>query len=283
MNYMNILYAVLILGLLGVFFGAVLAVASKVFAVEKDSRADEILENLPGANCGGCGYSGCSAYANALVNENARVGACPVGGEKLAEKIAEILGVKPGKNTRITAMVLCSGGNHAKKKYEYAGAHDCVSANALAGGPLSCEYGCLGFGTCMSACLFDAIHIKDGVAKVDHEKCTGCLRCLNACPRHIIVSVPYTADVNVLCSSHLRGPDLRKICEIGCIGCKLCEKTCKYDAIHVVDNLAVIDHEKCTSCGECAKKCPRHLIVDANLLNEEEDAELIRARANEQA
>lgn len=283
MNYMNILYAVLILGLLGVFFGAVLAVASKVFAVEKDERAEQILEALPGANCGGCGYSGCSAYAEALVNDNARVGACPVGGGQLAEKIAEILGVKPGKNTRITALVRCSGGNHAKKKYEYAGVSDCASANVLAGGPLSCEFGCLGFGSCVKACLFDAIHVVDGVAVVDHEKCTGCLRCIDACPRNIITAVPYTADVNVLCSSHLRGAELRKVCEIGCIGCKICEKTCQFDAIHVEDNLAVIDHDKCTSCGACAEKCPRHLIRDANLLNEEEDAELIRERESKKA
>ncbi len=263
---LNILLALLIIGALGLLFGAVLAYAGKVFAVPKDRRIDDIIEVLPGANCGGCGYAGCSNFAKALIEGTGDVSGCPVGGVEIADKIAEILGIQTKKNVRLTALVRCSGGNRAERKYEYVGEKDCLAASLVAGGPLECKYGCLGFGTCVKACPFGAISVENGAAVVDHEKCTGCLKCVKACPRGIIVPVPYTADVNVLCSSHDKGAVLRKICEIGCLGCKICVNTCKYDAIHVEDNLAVIDYDKCITCGECAEKCPRGLIKNSKLL-----------------
>jgi electron transport complex protein RnfB len=266
-SFLNVLFAILVLGALGVLFGAALAYAGKVFAPEKNPNLDKIIEVLPGANCGACGFAGCSAYAEALAEGGADVNLCPVGGEAATAKIAEILGVELKKNVRLTALVRCNGGNRSKNKYNYKGIKDCHAASLVAGGHLMCAFGCLGFGSCVAACKFGAISVKDGVAVVDHEKCTGCLKCVETCPRGIIVPVPYTTDVNVVCSSHEKGALLRKICEIGCIGCKICEKTCKYDAIHVEDNLASIDYEKCTGCGECAVKCPRHLIVDSKLLD----------------
>ena len=266
MSFLNILFAVLVLGALGLVFGAILAFASKVFAVDKDDRFDHIVEVLPGANCGGCGFAGCSTYAEAIIEGNADINCCPVGGDAVMAKIAEIMGVELKKNMRLTAVVRCNGGVRAKKKYDYLGLTDCVAASKLAGGPLECKYGCLGLGTCTKACQFDAIHVKDGVAVVDGEKCTGCLKCVEACPRNIIYPVPYTQDVNVLCSNHDKGAALRNICEIGCLGCRICVKTCKYDAITVEDNLASIDPDKCTGCGECAEKCPRHLIFNAKLM-----------------
>lgn len=272
MNFLNILYAVLVLGALGLVFGAVLAVAGKVFAVEKDERYDSILENLPGANCGGCGFAGCASYAEAILEGNAEINCCPASSDEAKETIAKIMGVELKKNMRLTALVRCNGGNRSKKKFEYAGLKDCVAASKVAGGPLECEYGCLGMGTCVSACAFGAIAINEnGVAQVNGDLCTGCLKCVSACPRNIIVPVPYTADVNVVCASHEKGAVLRKICDIGCLGCKICVKTCKHDAIHVEDNLAVIDYSKCTGCGECAEKCPRHLIVNSNLMKVEEE------------
>ena len=261
----NILYAVIALGSLGLGFGLILALASRIFAVDHDERFEPLIKALPGANCGGCGYTSCSAYAEAVLDGNAEVNLCPVGGEDTARAIAAIMEVEPVKSVRHTALVKCSGGNRASKKFEYAGIGDCVSAMNTGGGPLACRYGCLGLGTCVSACAFGAVSVTEGVALTDHERCTGCLACVKACPRRIITMVPYLADVNVCCSSVDKGAVLRKVCEVGCIGCRMCEKACKYDAIHVNNNLAVIDYEKCTGCGDCAEKCPRKLIFDANL------------------
>ncbi len=269
----NVLYAVAVLGALAIVFGAVLAFAAKKFAVETDPRQDAILEVLPGANCGGCGYPGCSGYASAVVAGDAATNCCAAGGSEVAAKVAAIMGVEAQATERSVALVKCSGfTGHATKKFIYEGIDDCVAAMRLGGnlGPNECPHGCLGFGTCVTACPFGAISVRDGVARVDHEKCVGCMACASACPKHIIVKVPYSADVTVACSSVEKGAALRKYCDIGCIGCKICEKTCEYDAIHVIDNLARIDYSKCVSCGQCAPKCPRHLIRDARLNTENE-------------
>jgi len=267
----NVLYAVLILGGLGVVFGAVLAFAARKFAVEVDERQEQILECLPGANCGGCGYAGCSGYAAAVVGEGAPVNKCAPGGAAVAARVAAIMGVEAQDTERCVAMVRCSGfTGHAQKKFEYSGISDCVAAMRLGGGagPNQCAYGCIGLGTCVKACPFDAIHVENGVARVDHEKCTGCMTCAAACPKGLIVKVPYEADITVACNSKEKGAALRKYCDIGCLGCRICEKTCQHDAIHVVDNLASIDYSKCVSCGLCAQKCPRKLIVDSHLNRE---------------
>ncbi|MCL2081330.1 MAG: RnfABCDGE type electron transport complex subunit B [Oscillospiraceae bacterium] len=260
----EILTAVLTLGGLGLLFGAVLAVSSRLFKVELDDRYDNILKALPGANCGGCGYTGCAAYASAIT-EGADIDLCPPGGDETIQAIAGIMGVEPVKGKRMTALVKCSGGVRAKKKFEYAGIQDCVAAARIGGGLLECRYGCLGLGTCVSVCVFGAVSIVDGVAVIDYDKCESCGKCVSACPKNIISMIPYEADVHVCCSSADKGAVLRKICEIGCVGCRLCEKVCKHDAIHVNDNLAAIDYDKCTHCGDCAEKCPRKLISDANL------------------
>ena len=267
----TVLYAVLTLGVIGAFFGIVLAIAAKKFSVPVDERQEAIAEVLPGANCGGCGYAGCSAYAAAVVGEGAPTNRCQPGGSAVAEKVAQIMGVQAEETERCVALVKCSGFT-AKKKFTYSGISDCNAAARLGGGsgPNECPDGCLGFGTCVKACPFGAIHVKDGVARVDHEKCTGCMTCAAACPKKLIIKVPYSADVTVACNSKQRGAVLRKYCDIGCLGCSICERTCPNDAIHVVDNLASIDYSKCVSCGQCATKCPRHLIRDARLNTENE-------------
>ncbi len=263
---MEILSAVLVLGGMGGGFGLLLAVAARLLAVKQDPRLESIIQELPGANCGGCGFAGCSTFAQAMLDGNAEVNGCPVGGEKLSAKLAELLGVETKKNTRLTALVRCSGGVRAQKKFEYSGLQDCVAAMKLgAGGPMECPYGCIGLGTCVGACQFGAISVIDGVAVVDHERCTGCLKCTRACPKKIIVPIPYYADVVVACSSTDKGSVLRQVCNIGCLGCRICERVCQHDAIKVTDSLATIDYEKCTGCGDCAEKCPRKLIIDANL------------------
>jgi RnfABCDGE-type electron transport complex B subunit len=264
----NVIYAILVLGIMGGVFGLLLAVASKVFAVEKDERLEPVTEALPGANCGGCGFSGCAAYAQAIVDGTAKLGLCTPGGKEAADKIAAIMGMEAVDVERKVALVKCRG-THAAKKGTYEGISDCATAARILGnGPNLCAYGCLGFGSCVKACPEGAISVVDGVARVDHEKCIGCMACAAACPRGIIAETPYSQDIVVACSSKEKGAALRKFCDIGCIGCKLCEKTCEHDAIHVVDNLAQIDYSKCVSCSACAEKCPRHLIADANLRNE---------------
>lgn len=261
----NIWYAVLVLGTMGLVFGLVLAVASRIFAVKTDERLEPMLQALPGANCGGCGYSGCGAYAQAVLDGKAKIGLCVAGGDAVAGEMAKLMGVAPVKTQRRVAMVKCRG-TDVRQKAVYDGIADCLAASKVAGhGPLVCEYGCLGFGTCVSACKFDALHIVDGRARVDAEKCTGCLACAKLCPRGIIVPVPYDADIVVACSSKAAGSVTVRGCSVGCIGCSRCEQVCPNGAIHVTEHLASIDYEKCVSCGLCAEVCPRNLISDSNL------------------
>ena len=261
----EILYAVLVLGVMGALLGGVLAIASKVFAVKVDERLPKLTEALPGANCGGCGFAGCGAYAQAVLDGKAPIGLCAAGGAEAAKKMSEIMGVQAVEVEKTVAMVKCRGKNHLAKGV-YDGITDCRSAMFVTGnGPTACPSGCLGFGTCVSVCKFDAIHIVEGVARVDADKCTGCMQCVQVCPRKVIVPVSYHADIIVACSNRERGALTRKVCDVGCIGCHLCERQCDYDAIHVLHNLATIDYNKCVSCGRCAAVCPRHLISDSNL------------------
>ena len=273
----NILIAVAVLGGMGLSFGLVLALASKIFHVETDPRLDQLIDVLPGANCGGCGCSGCAAYAQAVLDGKAKIGQCASGGNEVAQKMAEIMGVKAEKVTRRVALVRCSGYKRtdengkeigARMKGEYEGIHDCLAASKVAGrGPLICKYGCLGFGNCTEVCQYDAIHVIDGVAKVDEEKCVGCMSCAAVCPRNLIVPVEYGRHVVVACASNAKGAVTIRGCSAGCIGCGLCKKICPEDAIHVEHNLAVIDYDKCTSCGLCATVCPVHLIVNSAVPN----------------
>ena len=223
----TVIIAVVVLAVLGAIFGLVLAIASKVFAVEVDPREEAILGCLPGANCGGCGYPGCSGYASAVVKGVAPVNACAAGGEAVAAQIGEIMGVSAGAAVKQIAQVHCTGCGQNYKQYTYVGIHDCVAASKLpGGGDLGCAYGCLGLGSCEKACPFDAIHVIDGVARVDEEKCKACNKCVDICPRHIIALEPYKTKrhVTIPCSSHDKGVDARKVCDNGCIGCSLCAK-----------------------------------------------------------
>ncbi len=255
-----ILLPVLAIGGMGLVFGALLAIAAKIFAVEKDERIPQIEKCLPGANCGGCGFAGCSAAAEAIVEGKAPVNCCPVGGSEVAQKIAEIMGVKPEKIERMTAFVMCSGGDMAKNKYENNQNIDCHTANRLSGGMKMCSFGCLGFGSCVKKCKFGAISVKDGVAVVDREKCTNCGACMAECPRKIIKRVPYSAKTVVACNSKDKGKDTRLACDAGCIGCGICAKNCEAQAITLENNLASINYAKCTGCGVCVEKCPRKII-----------------------
>lgn len=259
--FQQILIPVLIFIVLGAVMGALLAVASRVFAIRKDERAEQINECLPGANCGGCGYTGCSALAEAIAKGEAKVNQCTVGGAETAEKIAAIMGVEAGRTVRMRAQVMCSGtSEYAKKKYIYEGVPDCEAAVKMGGGDKVCQNGCIGLGSCVKACPFGAIEVKQGVAAVDYSKCRGCGVCLAACPKGIIRLIPFDSRHWVGCMSLEDGKTTRKFCDIGCIACKLCEKNCPHGAIEVKQSIASIDYEKCTGCDACVDKCPRHII-----------------------
>ena len=202
----------------------------------------------------------------------APIGKCASGGNECAQAMAAIMGVKVEAMTRKVALVRCSGFRSvdasgkelgAKLKGQYEGFHDCVAASKVGGnGPLSCKFGCLGYGNCTKACKYDAIHVVDGVAKVDSEKCVGCMACTQVCPRNLIVPVEYDKHVLIACASHAKGAVTVRGCTQGCIGCSICVKVCPKDAISIDKNLAVIDYSKCDSCGLCATVCPKKLIVD---------------------
>ncbi len=261
MQLSDVLIPVGIFAALGVLFGLVLAIASKIFAVKVDERIPAVLENLPGANCGGCGFSGCAALAEAIVKGEAAPNACNGCGATALKNIGAIMGVEVGDPVPMRAVVKCAGNcNTAVFKYRYEGAADCIAAEKMGGGDKACPNGCIGLGTCVAACKFDAIHVVDGVAVVDPTHCIGCGACVNLCPKHLISVVPVRAKYVVTCSSAESGAITRKQCSVGCIGCKICEKNCPAGAVKVEGFVASIDPEKCTSCGICAEKCPRKII-----------------------
>lgn len=263
MNITGVILAAAIVGIVGLLIGVLLGIASEKFKVETDERETLIREELPGNNCGGCGYPGCDGLAAAIVQGTAPVNGCPVGGAAVAEKIAAIMGVENTVSEKQVAFVKCKGTcDKVRVKYRYDGIRDCRDASVVPGkGEKACSYGCLGYGSCVSVCAFDAIHIVDGVAVVDKEACVACGKCAAVCPNHLIELVPYKAEHLVQCSSHDKGKVVRAVCDAGCIGCTLCTKKCPSGAIHMEHDLAVIDYDACTNCGLCAQSCPVHAIL----------------------
>lgn len=263
MSVTGILTAALVVGVVGIFVGIFLGVAGIKFKVQVDEKEEAVLAALPGNNCGGCGYAGCSGLAAAIAKGEAPANACPVGGEAVGKRIAAIMGVDAAETERRAAFVACQGNcDRANKDYDYYGIEDCRMMSFVpGGGPKSCNSGCLGFGTCVKACPFDAIHVVNGVAVVDREACKACGKCVAACPKHLISLVPYRAKLAVACASTDKGPVTMKACQTGCIGCGICVKNCPSQAVAVTEFHAVIDQEKCTGCGTCAEKCPKKSII----------------------
>ncbi len=257
-----ILNAVVAMGGLGLFLSAALGVAAKVFYVYVDPKIGEVADVLPGANCGGCGYAGCTDCAAAMVAGEAPANACKAGGDSVTQAVANILGVSAGAAEKEIARIFCRGAHGvAERKFIYKGVSDCRVAVLVSGGDKTCTYGCLGLGTCVANCPFGAMTMgDDGLPIVNESLCTGCGTCVSVCPRHIPKIIKESQKVATLCSSHDGGKIVKAICSVGCIGCGKCKKACPEKAITITKFLSIVDPEKCTGCGECFEKCPTGII-----------------------
>ncbi len=255
--------AFIAMAVVGAFLALVLAAASRRFAVETNPLVEQITGVLPGANCGGCGYAGCAGYAEAVALKGADPTLCAPGGVKIGMDIARLMGVEASQKARSVALCHCQHEN-VRTVAVYSGIQTCRGASlpGLGGGWLDCRYGCMGYGDCRSACPFGAITMgEDRRPVVDEDKCTGCKKCAVACPRALMVVLPVDKHVHVLCHNRDKGAMANKICGHACISCKKCEKACPFDAIHVNNQLADIDYEKCRNCGKCVSACPHQVIV----------------------
>jgi len=256
---MVIIYSVMAITVLGSLFGLGLALAGKKLAVEKDPMIKAVEDIMPQTNCGACGFPGCAGYAVAIVEAGEEISLCPPGSDALIKRLAALLGKESvDGGEKMIARILCSGDSYnSKQKYSYAGITDCNQAVAMFGGSKTCSYGCVALGSCVRACAFDAIEITpEGAVIVLEDKCTGCTLCVPVCPKDIIEMVPARTQIYNSCSSHDKGGPVKKYCNVGCTACKLCEKACQDDAIHVKDQVAVFDYNKCTECGDCVVVCP---------------------------
>ncbi len=270
MNWIPVIFAFGVLGIMGLVFGIMLTVADKKLAVETDPRIAKVREALGGANCGACGYAGCDAFAEAVVLGKAKPNGCPAGN---AAAVGEALGIKVEEGEKMVARVICQGHNGiAKERYEYDGYRSCTAAAAMAGGPKMCSFACIGLGDCMKSCAFGAISMENGIAHIDENKCKACGNCIDTCPRSAIRLVPAEAKVMVLCRNSDTGRVARAACMKACIACGRCVKECKYQAITIENGFATIDVTKCTRCGECAKVCPCGCIMDYTVNDGEEES-----------
>lgn len=275
------LMAVSFAGISGLLAGLILGVAGKIFYVKTDERVEMIRNELPGNNCGGCGYAGCDDYASAIVEKSARPDMCTAGIEP--ENIENIKNILKGKNENMLAekaryeaqtipekqvMYVKCGGNcdAAKSKYKCYGINSCEEALLLPNkGPKACKFGCLGYGSCVKVCENDAISIYKGLAVIDGDKCINCGKCRQICPTHVIHGRPFLKNFpEIVCSNTDKGKGVKEICSRGCIGCGICLKSCSTQCIILKDNLPEIDYGKCTACGLCLEKCPSKCIVDKN-------------------
>ena len=266
-----ILIAVISLGVIGAVGAIILYAASKKFEVYEDPRIAQVQEVLPAANCGGCGYPGCSGFATACVGADTLEGLfCPVGGVDVMGKVAGILGKEASSADATVAVVRCNGTCEARPKInQYDGGKSCAVASSLYGGETGCSFGCHGYGDCVTVCNFDAIFINPvtGIAEVIEDKCTSCGACVKACPKNLIElrkKGPKSRRIFVSCMNKDKGVIAKKACTNACIGCSLCFKECAFDAIKIENNLAYIDHNKCRLCRKCVDVCPTNAIHELN-------------------
>lgn len=252
-------------------FAVCLGLANLKLQVNKDPRVVKAREMLAGVDCGGCGYPSCNAYAEAVVFDGASVALCSAGGAETVKALADLMGIEPPVVSNRVAVVHCGATEQTRKRRgRYFGIRTCLAAHSTTGGDVVCSYGCLGLGDCVSVCPFDAIHMVKGSPVVDPDKCTACGKCVAACPRKLIAIHDYDPAkglVAVVCSSRDRGPEVKKVCEVGCIACKVCEKQGPEGLFKVQDNLSVMNYEFYTDADACQaaiEKCPTHCIRVVN-------------------
>lgn len=262
-----ILDSVLALLGIGAVAAVILAIASRLLKVEENPLVELVAECLPGANCGGCGFAGCEAYATAVVlNADVPASLCTVGGAETTIKVGEISGKAVEVGEPVVAYRRCSRpeGN-VRKRYDYVGAGTCESASMLEGGPLMCAWACIGLGDCVRACPFDAMYLENGVVEVISSRCMSCGHCISVCPRNILQLIPRRARVASACATHDKLKAVSDVCEVGCINCSKCVKVCPAKAISIEDNRIEVDHNACLHygavCGEaCVAACPRFIL-----------------------
>lgn len=266
-----VLWTIAVLTILGILLAVLLSVVAKKFKVEEDPRIDQIEAELPGANCGGCGFAGCHAFADSAVKAgNLDKNYCPVGGAPVMEKVAAILGVEVVKQAPKVAVVRCNGTCENRPKVnQWGGANSCRVKSALYSGDTACSFGCLGCGDCVNVCAFGALSMDPatGLPVVDESKCTACGACVKECPKGVIElrnKGPRSMRVYVSCINKDKGGVARKACAAACIGCTKCAKVCASEAITITDNLAYIDYTKCRLCKKCVAECPTGAIHAVN-------------------
>lgn len=273
--------SIIVLGIIGALAAIVLYFVAKKFHVYENPKIAEIEELLPGANCGGCGFAGCQAFAKACAETDSLDGFnCTGAGKDIMDKISVIVGLEAKAGVRRVAVMRCNGGCGERQIVNnYDGVTSCAMEGALYQGETDCNYGCLGRGDCVASCIFDALHIdpESGIAVVDHEKCVGCGKCVKTCPRgllELVEDIPDKPLVWVACMNHDKGPLAMKECTVSCIGCGKCKRVCTHEAVEVTEFLAHINPEACVGCGECEAACPRHSIVHhGNLIPKKKEAE----------
>ncbi|MFC1763217.1 RnfABCDGE type electron transport complex subunit B [Planctomycetota bacterium] len=250
---------------LGSCFALVLLVASEKLKVEIDPKVEAVQGCLPGIDCGACGFAGCGSYAKAVVADAGLIGRCAPGGADVSAQIGEILSLQvEGGGAPRRPVVHCNAHTEDRTMMgHYNGIPSCTAANAVAN-VQACKFGCLGFGDCVRACKFDALHVIDGLAAVDYDKCTGCTACSKACPRNLIEMVPFSekAMVVVACNSKENGKTVRSQCKKGCIGCSMCAR--KSDQFTVTDFLATLNYENYDhneDMNTAIEKCPPKVII----------------------
>ncbi len=255
---------------LGLVAALMLGISSKILAVEENPKVEAVLDALPGANCGGCGYAGCEGYAVAVVNKpEIAANLCIVGGDKVSIVVGELTDKRVAASEPQISYRRCEKvEGKVAVRCQYVGVPSCAAAALLASGngPDQCAYSCLGHGDCVKACPFDALYLKDGLVEVNAQCCTGCGACTKVCPRSVLEIIPRRARVMVGCSTKDKGKAVTEICETGCIKCMRCIKACPAEAVRMEDGIIHINQTQCLSYGAecgmaCVDSCPRHIFL----------------------